>query len=164
MGFGKDKRGVIIRDHSLETVSLASLSSGVVQKFGSVAVTEDFRLLKAEVFANVHALGVDEAVIIGIADNELSVAEIAEALQANGPLDRNDRLLEEKATRPVWIMGILGPVNGTEGDTVVKELHHKRAWSFSNDEGFTLFAYNPTANAISATIGFHATYFGVWLS
>ncbi len=104
MGFGKDGKGVIIYEDLQITVGNLA-SQAAVAAAGGITLGEDFRMLKSEIHILMGDPGwgaIGDTVIIGIADGELSVGEIAQAINANGPTDRNDNLLTEQANRPVW--------------------------------------------------------------
>lgn len=170
MGFGKQNTGVILR-HSSEGVSLGTLSNSTALKIdtpGGDDLTEDFRLLKMLLNGVVENMAAADCVQIGICSNELTVAEIAEALQCGGPKDRNDRLNEERATRPVWILATYYGDGSGMGSVINNGLpiESKPRWSFSAPEGFTLFAYNPLDHALTtgADFSYTATSYGVWLS
>ncbi len=165
MGFGKDGRGVIIKDTASDN-SVASLGARTVVSMGAIAVTEDFRMLKLQVWVFAELFVTGEAVLIGIADAELTVAEIAEALDAGGPLDRNDNVANERAMRPVWLFEDEG-VGLPSGDGAFRFYEWKKRWTFSNPEGWQLFAYNPTGTALSANaqlITTQQTAYGVWVT
>lgn len=165
MGFGKDGKGVIMHSQAGGD-SIASLASGTAVKLtttGPSTLTEDFRLIKVELSAAVQNLtDNDGPVMIGLADNELTIAEIAECLQAD-VTDRNDRLEDEKATRPVWILSTY--IHGSEIANNGLPIEKTIRWTFSNTEGFCLFAYN-ASNSTNTTgdVVHHAKYFGVWVT
>ncbi len=171
MGFGKDGRGVIIKESNQVSVGGLAADTGIL--LPAIAVTEDFRMLKAEVIAHVEGLTSTEGsgLILGLADGELSLAEIEEAIELNGPLDRNDRKAMEFATRPVWL--VAGSMPGPAGTTMVFVNDHggrvvvwKKRWTFSNPEGWQWFVYNKSDIAVTtgAAVQLNGTYYGVWLS
>ncbi len=171
MGFGKNNTGAIIR--SKETIALGTLAADTAIKFGSgVTISEDFRMLKSEVSAFVEGLSAGEAagLMFGIANGELTVAEIAECLLADGPADRNDRVKQERAERYVKIFGQILPAAGDiqdvfhgEGNSPVMEV--KPRWTFSNPEGWDFFIFNAgTLLTTGATAKALITTYGLWLS
>jgi len=169
MGFGKDHKGAIIRETQLLT--LGGLAAGASIKAGALTLGDDFRILKTEwqISQRGNWGAVGDEVIIGIADNELSVAEIAECIDADGPLDRNDNLANERAMRPVWtLIDIKG-----KSTTVVEEVPNdgmmmtfNLRWTFSNPEGWTFFGHNPLGGALTTGAVFFITakHFGVWVT
>ncbi len=169
MGFGKDGKGVIVRE--TQTITVGGLTSGTTIKGGTLTLSEDFRILKTEYLitqiGNWGAIG--DEVVIGIADNELSVGEISECISIDGPLDRNDNVGHERSMRPVWLLLDL------KGDstTTVKEppndgqmMTFNLRWTFSDPEGWTWFAFNPLAGSLTAGAVFNiiAKHYGVWVT
>ncbi len=129
-------------------VPLLTLASGAsISLPFSQGVQEDFRLFKLEAWLSVEAKTAGEGpLLFGINDGELSVSEISEAIVAH-PLDMNDRLNRERASRPVWelamldtptVGGLITP-NGGNGPLVWKP---KGGWTFSDSEGLDLFCTN----------------------
>lgn len=164
----------MIREHNQVAIGALAADSGVL--FPAIAVTEDFRMLKTEIYATATRLtaGSSGELLLGLADAELSLAEVEEALQVNGPLDRNDRLNFERATRPVWIIGMIdgdataekgttAPFRGADGGMMCS---WKKRWTFSAPEGFNLFIYNKSDDAVvdSAIAHAVATHYGVWVT
>lgn len=166
-GFGKDGKGVILNERAV--ITLGALGSSVTKKSDSqLTFGEDFRLIKSEYWVAYEGLTAGETpIIIGIADNELSVTEIAECLAA-APVDRNDNLGNEQAHRPVFPFavipdhndGIRGALNN--GKAIEKTLR----WTFSDTEGFTLFAHNDTGATLTTggIIRIRAKHYGVWVT
>ncbi len=174
MGFGKDSKGAILRENT--TIALSTLAANTVLKVDGADLTiqEDFRLMKSKLFSNITGLtgGEGEGMLLGIADDELSVAEIAEAINAAGPLDRNDNLSKERAERPVWLIGAFESNNadatGTEGtfrgDNGGPMIVHKLPWTFSNPEGWVFFVMNTGSTLqTGASVRVTATHYGVWV-
>lgn len=165
MGFGKDGKGVILKN--ADSITVGALADGAAIKQGTpLALTEDFRLIKADIWVQLTGtVNANENIYIGIADNELSVTEIAEAIIADGPLDRNDRLVEEQATRPVWVCAATGGHGVQPFDGLTVHFEKVIRWTFSNSEGFTLFAFNSSGAAITTGVVMKviATYYGVWV-
>jgi len=173
MGFGKDNKGAIIRE-TIQDEALAGLSAHDAVKFAGPVITEDFRLLKTEVVAMVNALtqGQGEGMIFGIANGELTAAEIEEAIEANGPLDRNDRQGQERSERNVKILGV-SRLDGTSTQTE-KQFENvdgglimvsKHRWTYSNPEGWAWFIYNPGGTLTTgSTLQLSATHYGVWVT
>ncbi len=169
MGFGKDGKGVIIRER--DTITLGALNSlAVVKQDNPLVIGDDFRMIKAQILpylSGATPVENDGPVIIGIADDELSVTEIAECLVAAGPLDRNDNLANERAMRPVFEIAQLPFVDDTS-ETVqyVLPLEKVVRWTFSNPEGWTLFAFNNGGSALTTggVISLLNKFYGVWVT
>ncbi len=170
MGFGKDHTGVIIRENF--SITLGGLASGAAITGSSLTMGEDFRMLKAEVFTHVDALtaGEGQGLIFGIANGELSDAEIGAALTNNGPTDLNDRVSQELSERNVKIFSsaLFRDTAGTSrhftGDNGGPLITSKHRWTYSNSEGWVWFVFNdgPTITT-GATARVMTTIFGVWV-
>ncbi len=168
------KTGVIIRER--QTIALGGLADDAAIKLSQLTLSEDFRMLKSEVICVVNNLATLQGtgLVLGIANNELSVAEIAAAILINGPLDRNDRDGHEKAMRNVKLVSSLMEPgedssnvermfrNGAGGP--ITEVKHR--WTYSNPEGWCWFIFNGTGAAITtgASVELIATNYGVWVS
>lgn len=171
MGFGKDNKGVIIRE--TDSVALTTIAEGSVKLLAGLTLGEDFRMIKTVVTAVVTGLTAGEGVglQLGIANGELSEAEVAEAINADGPVNRDDRLSTERAERFATIVAMTreADVNGTEltmlgpegGPIVEKTIR----WTFSNPNGWQWFVHNiGIVLTTGSTIRLQATHYGVWLS
>ncbi len=172
-GFGKDGKGTIIR--SIESISLSTLANNTAIKLSSSisgSTTEDFRLLKlvAQAIARDLTSSEGQGLCIGLADNELSVTEIAECLTADGPLGRNDNVPNERAMRPVWLIGQIDKrFNDLDARFVGEDnspfMQWKKRWSFSDPAAWTLFVFNyGVALTTGATVNLIQTAFGVWIT
>ncbi len=172
MGFGKDGKGAMIRERT--TVALSTLAAGTAIKLtGGVTLQEDFRILKSQLTAIVHGLTAGDGVglLLGICNGELSAAEIAEAINTDGPADRNDRVEQEEAERWVKVLGALeGAIESTtvmfhnaEGGPIITS---KDRWTYSDPEGWAFFVFNATGSVMStgANAEVTATHFGVWVT
>ncbi len=175
MGFGKDNKGAIIRENT--TIALSTLAANTAIKVDGAALTlvDDFRMMKSLIFSNVTGLtgGEGEGLLLGLANGELSVAEIVECINASGPLNTNDRLRQERAERAVWLIGAYESNNadatGTEGtfrgDNGGPMIVHKLPWTFANPEGWDFFIINTGSTLqTGASVRVTATHYGVWVS
>ncbi len=173
MGFGKDGKGAIIRQF-LDPVSLGAIATGIAITFGNVVIEDDFRLLKSEVMCGITGgdAGEAEGVMLGLCNGELSTTEIAECLRAMGPVDRNDRLREERAMRQCHSLGV-GVKTGVASTEVVFRdkitnapmCIDKFPWTYSNPEGWDFFLYNQgPAIATGSNVYLQATHYGVWVT
>ncbi len=107
---------------------------------------------------------------IGIANRDLSVSEIAEALLADGPVDLNDRVKSERAARFVKLFGsTVRASSGTdlmligEGGSPVMKVNPK--WLFTSASGgFQMFIWNQgLALTTGSTARFQFTFYGSWI-
>jgi len=165
--------GVIIRE-SVAGSGLGALGAKAAIGLGTLqsGMTEDFRILKSKIVAWVVGLtaGQGEGLCLGIQNGELSAAEVAECLVANGPTDRNDRLLVERAGRYCEIFGdfvwmdpasVSMRLQGPEGGQPVTI---KPRWTFNDPEAWDLFVFNAGgALTTGALLQLQATHYGVWL-
>lgn len=169
MGGFKDT-GVIIR--GTHTADLGALANQEAVKIDANALDEDFRLLKSEVYASVIGATAGELVglLFGICDGELTAAEIAECILSE-PVDSNDNASNEKAMRPVWIIGatpdnIVPVVNQAfVNENGGRKMEWKKRWTFSNPEGWDFFVFNNRGFALTtgADIVVQATNYGLWV-
>ncbi len=170
MGFGKNSTGVILR--SKETATIGTLAADTAILLGSSITTVDaFRMLKAEITASIRGLtaGDGAGMLFGLAEGSLTIAQIAAALLADGPVGRGDRDDEELAERWVRIIGQLVPSgSGQQGQFIGMNgsavMEVKPRWTFSEDEGWNFFVFNmgappTTGGQLSAII----THYGLWL-
>lgn len=168
MGFGKDGKGAIIYENAQIALSTLADAAAIKQTSGGIGgnLGEDFRILKTEYSVFVEGFTNDEGPItFGIADNELSVTEIAETLNLLGPLARNDRDGQEKSERAVFEYGQVMANSSVQGG--VEPRHEKTPrWTFSDTDGWTWFAYNDSGAALTTgtILRIRAKHFGVWVT
>ncbi len=171
MGFGKDGKGVIITHADI--VTLATLANNTAIKQASpLALQEDFRLIKLTMAAALVGLTPGEVPIhFYLCNGELTVAEIAENITNAGPLDRNDRVQQERAERAVFLIGTFPegvvadiPVHGDGGEEGI--INKTIRWTFSNPEGWAIVAFNQAGVTLTtgAVIRFVSKYYGVWVT
>ncbi len=173
MGFGKDGKGVILRERS--TITLGALAQfGAVIFASGIAITEDFRMLKALLQVNAHTLtsGEGEGLVFGIANGDLTAVEIAECLVTDGPIGPQEHAGgSEEAERAVHVIAASGlqDAGGTER-TFLNEnggpmIEDKFPWTYYNGSGWDWFVFNNGSAALT-TGGFVevlATMYGVWV-
>ncbi len=171
MGFGKDGRGVIIRQS--DVITLGTLGAKTVLKQDTpIVITEDFRMLKAELFVSIVAATFDDLdgpLVIGIANDELSVTEIKECLEAGGPVGRDDAVGNEQALRAVWpIAHIMNAASENSHALMAQQmpLTVKPRWTFSNANGWTIFVYNQGSSVLATggIIQLLNKFYGVWVT
>ncbi len=171
MGFGKNGTGVIIREDT--SFALGTIANKAAVQGTALAIVEDFRMLKSEVFAVVTGLTANEGegLLIGIANGELSAAEVGEAINAGGPLNRNDAVRTERSLRFCNLFGAIQLDNTTNiegrfrGEYGSPMMIIKPRWTFSDPEGWHFFVYNQgLALTTGATLRLNATNYGVWVT
>lgn len=161
-GFGKDGKGQILYSVGRGSTSAQSLAAGSVATFGGQAPTEDIRILRMDGHIVAEVCSSDDVIIVGLADGELTDAEIEECLEAQA-VDANDNVALERSHRPVWVLGRLQPTN--EGTVQALDFAWDKRWTFSDGEGWTLWAYNLGATALAAGVlmDYFVKFFGVWV-
>jgi len=113
-----------------------------------------------------------DQLLFGMADGELSDAEIAEAISVGGPLDRNDNLADERSHRPVWILGAVAvkPAAAVKGQFIGEQggpkMTGKPRWTFSNGDGWTYFVFNYDNSTLTTGINVRCQIksYGVWVT
>ncbi len=173
MGFGKDGKGVIIRDR--DTITLGALSTiSAIKQGAPLAITEDFRMLKGRLYWELEAgtfVAGDGPILLGICNDELSAVEIAEAINADGPLGPDDAVGGEQAERAVFLLE-QDPIVFTEELGADREGFQQgvvdvtQRWTYYNNSGWSLFAYNMGSGGLTTggLIRLNATYYGVWVT
>lgn len=172
MGFGKNDTGVIIRDVTAGALGAVAATAAVT--FAGPAITDDFRMLKMESLGVVTGLTNDEAesLIFGIANADLTAAQIADAINLGAPLNRADRDLQEQAMRNVKIISQLQDRSGESGahtemllETVGLPVVSKHRWTYTKGVGWDYFIYNRGSAALTTGAIFRSqhTIFGLWL-
>ncbi len=171
--------GAIIRE--VQTISLATLADQAAIGFSVLTLSEDFRILKSEIVAGVVNVDDEDDVVglqLGIANGELSAAEIAQCLVSQGPVDRNDRAAREESERWVKILSAAEGVGFDEstaatvrtaifkGEMGGPVITSKDRWTYSDPEGWQFFIFNNTGSAMitGATARLTATHYGVWVT
>ncbi len=172
MGFGKQGTGQIIRE-KISNAALGALAGEDVVKIASdVTLVDDFRILKSEIIAVILGLTTSEGtgLILGMANGELSAAEVEECLEIDGPVNPNDRERTEKAMRNCKNIAFAVPGNLNtemvfENDEGGRLITMKHRWTYNNPEGWDYYVYNiGAALTTGATVQLVATHFGVWVT
>ncbi len=169
MGFGKDGKGVIIRESRNQALGALAASAAIIVGT-NLAILERFRMLKSEIWASITGLTSTEGtgLLFGLADGDLALAEIEIAIENNGPLGPNDdsAVLSE---RPVWLIGAVDRETGQEAIFENEEGGHmlvvKPRWTFARTKSWNWFVYNHgAAITTGATIEIRVKEFGVWVT
>ncbi len=169
MGFGKDGKGVIITQADLVTLGTLA-NNAYIKQAGAIAISEDFRLIKVELAAEmVGGTGGESPLHVYLTNDELTVAEVAEAITVAGPVDRNDRVAQEQAERAVFLLGSFrvtsnnAHIHGPKAQQAIIEKTIR--WTFSNPEGWSIGVFNQSGGTLTtgAVMRFVAKYFGVWV-
>ncbi len=176
MGFGKDHKGIIIRE--ADSITLGALANAAaVKQNNPLAITDDFRIIKSEYLMVLTNLGAvdDLPVHVYLVNDDLSVADIAAAVTAQGPLNRADRNIAEEAMRFVLTLGtfqsreivpVVGgmyPLLGADGQEGMIEKTVR--WTFTKGTGWSIAAFNNSGGVLAtgAVVRFAAKHYGVWV-
>lgn len=170
MGFGKDGKGVIIRENRSQALGTLATLTGIL--IGTpLATVERYRMLKVELQASITGVTAGDAngYIFGLADGDLTLAEIEATIEANGPFGPNDIINSNIAMRPVWILGGIQQQNNTEvlftNDTGGTTLTEKPRWTFASTKAWKFFIYNMGAPPTTgSTVFIRVKSFGVWVT
>ncbi len=165
-----DSKMAIIKEQT--TITLGALSGQDLAAQAGPVLAKGFRIIKTVWSATVIGLTTTEGLglVLGIANNDLTAAQIEESIEAAGPLFRGDRNLEEFAERFTKQLGmvqdsggptekpVIGPKGGSPSEAVLR-------WSFPlGTSGWKWWAYNlGTGLTTGATLRILATHYGVWL-
>jgi len=156
--FSKDPSAIIVTEQRSQAIGTLANNAGIL--IGTkLAITKDFRMLKSQIYANYDTLPTEEGsgLLFGLAAGVLSLAEIEEALENNGPLNPVGQV--NFAMRPVWILGALEQpktATATEGRVLNENagamIEVKPRWTFQETLGWNFFVYNQgqtmTGNAV----------------
>ncbi len=170
MGFGKDGKGVIIRESRNQLLSTLDNQAGIIVDT-KLATLERYRMIKVELHATVVSLtsGEGTGLIIGIADGDLTLAEIEASIEAQLPLGPNDTVGAAIAERFVMFLGALDRETGTVGMFENEQGGHMMSktirWTFARTKSWNYFVYNLGDQLTTGSNLFlRAKSFGVWVT
>ncbi len=172
MGFGKDHKGVILREKQSQALGTLAANTAVLAEGPNIE--EDFRVMKSEVYAVVTGLTAAQGagLLLGMSNGRLTIAEIAECLNMAGPLGPSDRVRTEFAERQCHIIGALRIPDIAETEAVFEDgvtrgqkMVDKFPWTYTDTDGWDFFVWNPSGAGLTtgATMHLQATHFGVWV-
>ncbi len=177
MGFGKDGKGAIVKEHS--SITLGALAAfSFTQNDSDVLLDMDFRILKSEVTAVIRAMTSLEGVglVLYMVQGILSAAEAEENIELDGPVRLGEKIEEEQASRWVRRVGITMPPTVNETERVFTNeyggglLTLKPRWTFRRgrtaaEGGWNWGVYNQGAVLTTGGIvDVTATHYGVWVT
>ncbi len=174
MGFGKDGKGVIIIEKKEQALLTLAINTGLIIAT-NLATLERFRMLKTELFCLLTNVGAGElgGVELYLADGDLTLPEIEEAIEANGPLGPNDTVAEAIAERAVFKVGAMPRSAGAQSQEAIHLVNPEGGpmlsinprWTFARTKSWNWVAYNngpaPTTGTL---IKIQAKSFGVWVT
>ncbi len=168
MGFGKDGKGIIIRE--TDTITLSTLLNGAfIKQNNPLAITNDFRIIKSEYVMGFTAHTAGEVPIdVYLINDDLSAADVAGAITIDGPLGKADRDKAEAAMRFVKLLGTLqqqavGHLLGPQNQHGVVEIIPR--WTFALGVGWAVGAFNNSGATLTTgtEVRFSAKHYGVWV-
>ncbi len=140
--------------------TMATLAAGAGLINAVQSINQNFKAMSIHAVWGINPLAdVDGPFLFGLADGELSLAEIEEYLEGQ-PLDARKAPEVEQVARPVQVIGGLG----IDVRTTYLSGTRVRLPTFREDKGFTWWIYN---TGITMTTGSFAKmrgrFFGRWL-
>ncbi len=130
---------------------------------------DDFRMLKSVIHAVITGVTAGEGVGLKLylANGDLTLVEVEQAIEVNGPLNRQDRVNNEHAMRAVFLVGA---ADGA-GDQVFRDINTnapvlvaKPRWTFGASTSWNWVVHNSgIVLTTGATINIHAIDYGVWV-
>ncbi len=171
MGFGKDDKGVIIREARSQALGALAAQAGIL--IGTkLAITDSFRMLKAVGSFVMDGLtsGESEGLLLFIANGDLTLAEAEAAIELSGPVDRSDRVNGPIAERFVQLVGATADGSSAvkavmlDAHTGAPVIVAKPRWTFGQNDSWNWIVYNNgAALTTGATIKLRTQCFGVWV-
>lgn len=169
MGFGKDGKGVIIRQGISQALLTLATDTGLIIT-SKPAILERFRMLKSEVYGNVEGLATNEGrgLSLWLVDGDLTLAEFEAAIETEGPLGPNDPVqaaVSERFTNFVGAFGgaTISHLHNREGNGILCEI--KPRWTFARTKSWNWIIYNiGPALTTGATVNLRVKNFGVWVT
>ncbi len=172
MGFGKDGKGQIFYERINQALGgLASFDVIAAPSAGYTGnMVEDFRMLRQDYWMTIKGAQAtviqDGPIMVGLAQGELTAAEIEECVESR-PINANDRVQLERSGRAVWPLEMFmwRDVDNAQQPYVIKGTINPK-WTFNNPQGWTYWVYNSSENAIitGATLELFAKSYGVWVN
>ncbi len=149
------------------TLALATLAASTGLLVGALVTTHDLRLLSMRLFAGIGDLTAgDGPWAFGVMPADLTLAELEEYLENNGPLTPTDTVGVERASRGKLIrtLGVIVPRG--DGTTASLELNNVSLAGLKVGEdagGITAWVYNlGRAMSTGASLRMLAQYFIEW--
>ncbi len=175
MGFGKDNKGVMIRESNSQ--ALGALAANAAIFVSGPTLTEDFRMLKSEISAVVDSLTAGEGgnLRLYLVQAGLTLAEAEAAIETTGPLRRGDRADDEIAERFVKVIGQTPePPDAAGTDLAFRDPHTdallivaKPRWTFPNlvgESSWNYMVFNAGGTLTTgSSVRMKNTHYGIWI-
>ncbi len=168
------KKSTMVIIKETQTTALGALAAGAAVAVVGPAITDDYRIIKTEVHAQIEGLtaGEGNGLIFGIANGDLSASQIAESLVTDGPVNASDRDKAEEAgrfTRMLSGSALMPDANtirdfpNDHGGPIIEKTIR---WTFSKGVGWDWWVFNNDGSALTtgATLRLVATHYGVWVN
>lgn len=175
MGFGKDGKGVILREQATMALGTLAAQTGLIMTGGALvgtALLERYRIIKTEIVASIGQATFssgDGPIEIYLVDGNYSLSEFEEAITGAGPFGPNDTIREEKAERWYKLFGQIAfiPQNVGPGATLNNGMVVEKTirWTFALSKGWNWIAVNRGSPLTTgSTLAVTAKHFGVWVT
>ncbi len=154
-----DNHGKMEKINEVLTITLGALTVLDVIGQGSIAVTQSGFVTSTTVMSQMLGLtsGEGTGLVLGVADGDLSDAEIEEAIEAQGPFFRGQTPQSEQSARMVRILGPIGPQAHETPSTLLTHFEffdrYPTRISFSEDKAAMLRWFIFNAGPASLTGG-----------
>ncbi len=165
MGFGKDGKGVILYDNF--NFTLTGLTTRDVNETASRVLREDFRLIKSDYWVTMDSTIHGDVVMFGIANGDLSAAEIEEAIESVA-VDSNDVPAIEEGMRAVFPYDVCSANNdNAAGDGATSDVRSGSKtirWTFKDPAGWNFWFYNMSPGTFgTGGMNLFLKHYGVWV-
>ncbi len=166
MAKGRRRRPLVTIPHT-DVITLSTLANNIVIKeSNALDLNEDFFCVSMDITASLRGGTAGEGPIkIGWANDDLSVAEIAEALAA-APLGPASIIERERARRPVRMIGQFTGLSTNEelNDGVTLRVKVRRLFSSGANKALTMWAQNRTGAGLTGgqVVSLDYRLYGFW--
>jgi len=169
--------GVIIRESRTQLLG-ALAAGGMILIDTKLATTDKFRMLKSKVTSITTGLtsGEGRGLELYLANGDLTINEVDECIDRNGPLSASDRIGKEVSQRFVDLVGKADPSGGAGTEVVMvgagpngsfgPVMMPTPRWTFGDDgDGWNWVIRNTgTSLTTGALTHLKATNYGVWVN
>ncbi len=164
--------GAIVMEAREQALGALANSAGIFVGT-KIAITEDFRMLKATLAACVRTLTVPEGagLLLYLVDGDLSLAEATAKVTQTGPLSRGARIETEIAERFVKLVGVMRVGSEVEDAAMFLDvltnsprITAKPRWTFHETQSWQWLVFNiGTTLTTGSSIEIVGEHFGLWL-
>ncbi len=134
------------------TFAVGALAARDLVGVNATSMTQGGHLISTTLTALHRARDADDGpLLFGIADQQLSDAEVEEAIETEGPFFATQRVQNERASRPVRVLGLIEAlqpsVAAAIGRLFLKNASVKLSWTEGDSGGgWKYWVYNPLAS------------------